>query len=91
MRDQSDLDVVVAVVNDRRVQVFGERFGGVGIVLAPVVRRHAERPYDLVYQASLGFTTNDAAALDDVLTFTQVAAKAQPFIRQAVRLTNVPA
>lgn len=46
---------------------------------------------DLAYQASLGFTTNDTLALDDVLTFTQVAAKAQPFIRQAVQLTNVPA
>ena len=46
---------------------------------------------DLVYQAGLGFTTNDTFALDDVLTFTQVAAKAQPFIVQPVQLTNVPA
>jgi hypothetical protein len=46
---------------------------------------------DLAYQATLGFTTNDTLALDDVLTFAQVAAKAQPFIAQPVQLTNVPA
>jgi hypothetical protein len=53
----------------------------------PTGRRFA----DLTYQASLGFTTNDALALDDVLTFTQVYAKADPFVVQPIQLTNVPA
>ena len=46
---------------------------------------------DLAYQLGLGFTTDDASALDDVLTFTQVRDKAQPFVVQPLQLTNVPA
>ena len=46
---------------------------------------------DLAFQASLGFTTDPANALDDVLTFTQVYAKADPFVVQPIQLVNVPA